>query len=200
MRRTHGTRGIKTFGQITGVGGDVILATDASVDAHRVSAGFLATTGHYGAVGHTYDRLISGPQRAEVAELRAVAYGLRRLYNNGVPSETPIDVRIDSPAALGFLHGWVRGSTRMPSDYRSWRSSGNRPTLEVLRRLVTRNAATLTFSFEKGHAGHVLNEAADSLAKLGLRCAKGYFAPEKFPDLARQYAAQDLAAYRTERP
>jgi hypothetical protein len=44
--------------------------------------------------------------------------------------------------------------------------------------------------------GHVLNETADSLAKLGLRCAKGYFASEIFSDLARQYAEQDLAAYR----
>jgi ribonuclease HI len=189
-------RSIKTFGQITGVDGPVILATDACVDERRASAGFLATTGHYGAVGHTYDAVISGPQRTEVAELRAVAYGLRRLYNNGVPSETPVDVRIDSPAALGFLHGWVRGSTRMPSDYRSWRTSDNTPTLELLRRLVVSNAATLTFSFEKGHVGHVLNEAADSLAKLGLRCSKGYFASETFPDLARKYADRDLTAYQ----
>jgi ribonuclease HI len=192
-------RGIKTFGRIAGVDGPVVLATDASVDKHRAGVGFLATTGHYGAVGHHYDALISGPQRAEVAELRAAAYGLRRLYNNGVSSEASVDVRIDSPEALDFLHDWACGSTRMPSDYRSWRASGNTPTLELLRRLVVRNATTLTFSFEKGHVGHVLNEAADSLAKLGLRCSKGYFASELFPGLARRYAEQNLAAYRTAR-
>jgi hypothetical protein len=62
-----------------------------------------------------------------------VAYGFRRLYNNGVPPGTPIDVRIDSPTALSFLHDWTHGSTRMPSDYRSWRTSGNAPTNEGRR-------------------------------------------------------------------
>jgi hypothetical protein len=87
-------------------------------------------------------------------------------------------------------------STGLPEGYRLWRHSGAGSTLERLRAIVARDCALLSFRHERAHVGNVLNEAADSLAKLGLRCSKGDVERAQLGSLARRYAEQNLAAYR----
>lgn len=88
----------------------------------------------------------------------------------------------------------------MPDGYLLWRQSGAVPTLERLRQTVALRATTLTFRHEHGHAGNTLNEAADTLAKLALRCSNGLIPRDLPAGLARRYAEQDLAAYLQEIP
>jgi len=61
----------------------------------------------------------------------------------------------------------------MPDGYRtSWRASGQQPALVELQQIAEYTPG-LAFTHIKGYAGHPLNEAADSLAKLALRCSRG---------------------------
>ncbi|MDX2850936.1 hypothetical protein PV342_21210 [Streptomyces sp. PA03-3a] len=54
----------------------------------------------------------------------------------------------------------------------------------------------LTFVHEKAHVGNPLNEAADSLAKLGLRCVRGQVSTTELPRLVPLWASGALAEYR----
>ncbi|MFE7215905.1 hypothetical protein ACFU93_39675 [Streptomyces sp. NPDC057611] len=57
----------------------------------------------------------------------------------------------------------------MPNGYETrLRSKGRRPSLIKLH-MYAEYTPNLTFVYEKAHVGNSLNEAADSLAKLGLR-------------------------------
>jgi ribonuclease HI len=188
--------GVQAVGRVAGVPGPLVLATDGAEDARRVGAGFVATSGHFGVRGHPYDHRISGMQRTAVVELRAVFFGLRCLRSTGSGAGLPVEVRVDSLSALSFLEGWAGGGTGLPAGYRLWRHSGAGSTLVRLREIVARDAASLTFCHERAHVGNILNEAADSLAKLGLRCSKGVVERDQLGFLARHYAEQNLAAYR----
>ena len=200
-KRTKRTRrGVKAVGQVQGVPGPLILATDAAVDRSCLGVGFLATSGHYGLQGHPYGQETSGVHRAAVAELRAVWCALDHLHSTGTPSNLPIEVHLDSFHALTFLQEWAHGGSRMPDGYLLWRQSGAVPTLERLRQTVALRATTLTFRHEQGHAGNTLNEAADTLAKLALRCSNGLIPQDLPAGLARRYAEQNLAAYLQELP
>ncbi|MGW3150469.1 MULTISPECIES: ribonuclease H family protein [Streptomyces] len=57
----------------------------------------------------------------------------------------------------------------------------------------------LTFVHQKAHAGHPLNEAADSLAKLGLRCVSGGVPLTELPRLVPLWAPGGLADHRRSR-
>ena len=189
-------RGVKAVGQVQGVPGPLVLATDAAVDRSCLGVGFLATSGHYGLQGHPYGQETSGVHRAAVAELRAVWCALDHLQSAGIPSSLAIEVRLDSIHALTFLREWAQGGNRMPDGYLLWRQSGAVPTLERLRQTVALRSTTLTFRHEQGHVGNPLNEAADTLAKLALRCSNGLIPPDLPAGLARRYAERDLAAYQ----
>ncbi|MET8129007.1 hypothetical protein [Streptomyces sp. NPDC005231] len=113
-----------------------------------------------------------------VTELRAVYWGLKAVLH-AHPGRT-IEVRVDNLQALRHLHSWQQGGTDMPEGYDTHlRSQGRQPTLVKLQ-LLAEHTPHLTFVHEKAHAGHPLNEAADSLAKLGLRCARA--APSRAPN------------------
>jgi ribonuclease HI len=178
------------------VPGALILATDAARDDRRVGAGYLATSGHYGVLGHPYDHQASGERRTVVAELRAVYFGLHHLFRTGAAFGTPVEVRLDNRSALAILEDWARGGTGLPAGCRTWRYGGRTATLDKLRRLVAANTPALTFSHVRAHSGNILNEAADSLAKLGLRCSKGAVTREQLGSSAQHYAEQNLTAYR----
>ncbi|MER6572608.1 RNase H family protein [Streptomyces sp. NPDC001093] len=177
--------------------GTVLVATDAAVDDARAGGGYLATSGHYGARAHPYPRDISGPSRSTVAELRAILWALQAVTAS-VGSSRPVTVLTDSADALGYLTAWQAGGTRMPDGYRvSWRSSDRQPTLVELQQMAEYTPG-LTFTHVKGHVGHPLNEAADSLAKLALRCSKGVVDRGRAAELAPEWAQQNLKAWRAQ--
>ncbi|OEV13809.1 hypothetical protein [Streptomyces nanshensis] len=174
----------------------IVLATDAAVDRTRVSSGYLATTGNAGLRAHVYPAYRADAGRTEVGELRAVDLGLRAVLH-AAPGE-PIEVRVDNLTALKFLQRWQNGDTSLPPGYdASLRSGGESPALVKLQRRC-RDTPGLTFVHEKAHEGHILNETADSLAKLGLRCLRGGVDRADLEGLATLYAKRALTAFRAE--
>ncbi|MGW3458403.1 hypothetical protein ACWDE9_02025 [Streptomyces olivaceoviridis] len=173
----------------------IVLATDASVTADKVGIGYLATTGETGLRAHVYPRYLTTPRvRVVATELRAVYWGLRRIF--AAHPGRPVEVRVDNLAALAFLHAWQNGGDRMPDGYETrLRSQGRRPSLVKLR-MYAEYTPDLTFVHEKAHVGNPLNEAADSLAKLGLRSLRGGVPVAEIPRLVPLWASGALAEYR----
>ncbi|MFJ5559512.1 hypothetical protein ACIQCD_19405 [Streptomyces sp. NPDC093250] len=173
----------------------IVLATDASVAGDKVGTGYLATTGETGLRAHAYPQYLTAPRvRVVVTELRAVYWGLRRIF--AAHPGRPVEVRVDNLDALDLLHEWQRGSDRMPDGYETrLRSQGRRPSLVKLQ-MYAEYTTGLTFVHEKAHVGNPLNEAADSLAKLGLRSLRGRVPATEIPRLVPLWASGALAEYR----
>lgn len=192
-------RQVRVNDKVKAVAGPILLATDASVGGpDRVASGYLATTGHAGLRAHLYPKYLARPHsRVVVTELRAVYWGLTAVLHEH-PGR-PIEVRVDNLQALRHLHSWQQGGTDMPEGYDTHlRSQGRRPSLVKLQ-LLAEYTQHLTFAHEKAHAGHPLNEAADSLAKLGLRCVRGAVPRTELPRLVPLWATGALADYRRSR-
>lgn len=151
----------------------VIVATDASVSGplKRTGAGFVATPGLFGVTGHPYQLAIEGRNPVVVAELRAVWQAVSALIRSPF-ARAQVTVLTDSADALGFLRKWLDGVEVYPVGYQlqAHRASGKRSSLELLSEQLRYDGARYTVTKVHGHAGHQLNEAADSLARLGLRC------------------------------
>lgn len=195
MSRSRSARyGLKYVGSVDAPRrpGPIILATDASVAQNLVGCAFLATTGRFGLQGHTYPTYISGPDRTTIAELRAVGLAMPKLGLSESPE--PVLILCDSQAALRYLADWAGGSERFPDGYlRTTRGQGQRPTLVDLQLRVQKYASLLTFQHQKGHAGHALNETADSMSKLAIRSVReGSTAVRAAPDLGRMWAERTL--------
>ncbi|MEU7470760.1 hypothetical protein AB0A94_19885 [Streptomyces sp. NPDC044984] len=173
----------------------IVLATDASVTGDKVGTGYLATTGETGLRAHAYPQYLTTPRfRVVVTELRAVYWGLRRIF--AAHPGRPVEVRVDNLDALDLLHEWQRGGYRMPDGYETrLRSQGRTPSLVKLQ-MYAEYTPNLTFVHEKAHAGNPLNEAADSLAKLGLRSVRGRVPAAEIPRLVPLWASGALAEYR----
>ncbi|MEV4788562.1 hypothetical protein AB0K53_24460 [Streptomyces tuirus] len=173
----------------------IVLATDASVAGDKVGTGYLATTGETGLRAHAYPQYLTAPRvRVVVTELRAVYWGLRRIF--AAHPGRPVEVRVDNLDALDLLHKWQRGGDRMPDGYETrLRSQGRRPSLVKLQ-MYAEYTPGLTFVHEKAHVGNPLNEAADSLAKLGLRSLRGRVPATEIPRLVPLWASGALAEYR----
>ncbi|MCW6003919.1 hypothetical protein K1W54_04885 [Micromonospora sp. CPCC 205371] len=140
------------------------LATDAAVTGPRVGLGWLSDTGHWGARGHRYPIDACLSETVLVAELRAVAYAWRRIKPTG-----PVTLLLDSQDAIEYLRRWQGGDGRLPAAYRSaYRTDDATPALVGLADTLA-GRPEVTVRWVEGHTGHILNEAADSLAKLGLR-------------------------------
>ncbi|WP_351232191.1 hypothetical protein [Streptomyces sp. NPDC002133] len=193
--QTRKRHGICIDDQVKAISGPIVLATDASVAADRIASGYLATTGHAGLRAHLYPRHLARPGvRVLVTELRAVYWGLKRIL--AAHPGHPVEIRVDNIEALSHLHAWQRGSSGMPEGYDTHlRSQGRTPTLVQLQ-MIAEYTPGLTFVHEKAHVGHPLNEAADSLAKLGLRCVRGQVAPTELPRLVPLWASGALADHR----
>jgi len=148
-----------------GATGPLIAATDAGAKERHAGMGFILTDGRWGMGWRPFfTRIQSGH-----AELLAVAL---LLLKGKAP--LPEVVFLDSRHAWRYLKAWQRGDTgcmpsgadRMPVGWHAG-NSGKAPTL---MRLAARVAVLPAIRFEcvKGHAGHLLNEAADSLASIAL--------------------------------
>jgi len=107
----------------------------------------------------------------------------------------PVTFMLDSTGALGFLQAWQAGDTdQMPAGYslraRTGRAGG-KPTLVLLAEVVAQGGGELRFAHVKGHAGELLNEAADTLAGLARRW---YCRPSMLGQEAMTAKAADIAA------
>jgi ribonuclease HI len=150
---------------------EVIVATDAAVnfDRHWAGSGFVTSSGLWGAAGHPQPPAVAGNAPIVVAELRAVWRAVDALVNSRFVRAN-ITVLTDSGEALGYLLQWRAGHEVYPAGYQLRRLSGTRPSLERLAEQLRHDGDRYTLSKVRGHAGHHLNEAADSLARLALRC------------------------------
>ncbi|GAA3226134.1 ribonuclease HI [Actinocorallia longicatena] len=181
VRRAGGARGDALGGQLSRWSGTrpLVAATDASWKNGRGGMGFLTTDGFWGvgswAVG-PQDR--TGPSKILVTELRAV-----QLLLTSVDPAVPMTILVDSIPALRYLWRWQQGETlALPAGYQDDPAG----LLPLARQLSQR--PHLTFQHVKGHSGHLLNEAADSLASIGRRRASlKYDAETRAADLVNSF-------------
>lgn len=124
--------------------------------------GWLSTAGEWGVGYCPQPKAIAGRDRAAVAELRAVSHAVSELLPAG-----PVTVLLDSEYAARLLRGWAAGGREMPAGYVG--STRRTPMAHRLADLVAAHPTHLRTRWVRGHAGHLLNECADSLALLGLR-------------------------------
>lgn len=130
-----------------------------------------------------------GPSAAVVTELRAVWHAVRRR----VPERTAVVV-LDSSDALHYLDAWARGFVPMPTGYVG--SGTGRPMLHRLAAFVAVHHPLIAWSHVKGHNGHHLNEAADSLAKIGREWCRGTYRRPQAQERAHRLAEGFLADRR----
>lgn len=144
----------------------VVAATDASVTREAVGFGYLTADGRWGLCGrsvHPSDP--DGPAVVLVNELRAVEMCLT---HPGPPADLLL---VDSATAVDYLMSWRAGHVDLqPAGY-DLRARRRRvdPALVRLASLVARLGPALRVQHVAAHDGHLLNEAADSLAGLGRR-------------------------------
>jgi ribonuclease HI len=188
-------RGITGHAVVPVSNGTVLAATDGSIDRHAWAGwAYLATDGQWGCQANSYrsnayDRRggVNGNSGALVTELRAVYLALTT-----IPGQ--LTVLADSTAALRLLEAWQNGDVQqMPSGYslRPRTSDNTIPTLVRLARLTADRGAEVTYTHVKGHAGHLLNEAADALAGVARRWVSSTSRPGQAAMIAR---AADIAA------
>jgi ribonuclease HI len=149
----------------------VIIATDAAVNRStgRVGSGYIATSGLYGLAAHPQPPGIVGHDATTVAELRAI---WRAVSAIGMNAGGPVTVLTDSEAALRYLRHWKADRLQsFPPGYQlqAQRASGKVSSLEKLAGVMLADGSRYTIQKVAGHTGDLLNEAADSLAKLALR-------------------------------
>lgn len=151
--------------------GHLVAATDASWKGAAGGYAYVTSDGRWGLRSHSrYHLDPTGPSRALVNELRAVEFLLAAVE----AANLRITVLVDSAPALGFLAHWRTGDTsRMPRGYSLRPRSSGPPTLV---RLADRISHTqVVFQHVKGHDGHPLNEAADSLSAIARRWVGEHF-------------------------
>lgn len=151
----------------------VVVATDAAVNfqRHRAGLGFVTTSGLFGLSAHPQPQGVVGRSASTVAELRSIWRAVSALHDGGDPFPS-VAILTDSDDALELIRTWQAGDTGVfPAGYqlREQRVSGNQSSLEKLAGLMADSGGYYTVRKVTGHAGHHLNEAADSLAKLALR-------------------------------
>jgi hypothetical protein len=150
---------------------DLVAATDASWKGAAGGYAYVTSDGRWGLRSHSrYHLDPTGPSRALVNELRAVEFLLTAVQAPGLR----ITVLVDSAPALGFLAHWRTGDTwRMPRGYSLRPRSTGPPTLVRLADRISRT--DVAFQHVKGHDGHPLNEAADSLSAMARRWVGEHF-------------------------
>lgn len=162
----------------------LVYATDGSVrlkllgDTYQTGWGFLSSHGHWG-LGHCpQPKAIAGRDAPVVAELRAVWYAVGEAMQAG-----PVLVQLDSRKAADFIEAWKRGEFRMPRGYLG--SQRHTPRLLVLAEVVATHPGNIRTEWVRSHNGHLLNEAADSLARIGSRWRKEKLTREGVEQRAR---------------
>lgn len=94
-------------------------------------------------------------------------------------AETPLHVLCDSQYVINSVTKWMPGWKR-----KGWRKADGKPVLnlELLKELDEElRGRKVTFEWVKGHAGHPLNEAADTRARAAATAFQGRRAPDEGP-------------------
>lgn len=138
-----------------------IVAIDGSRKGNAHSSAYLSTTGEFGVIAAKFGPDRCKPHCALSTELRAAYYGLRRVTHENVT------ILSDNQSTVTWLECWKDGDDTLPHWYTLERSGGKKSTIESLRTVVAARALDLTVVYTKGHAGDLLNEAADALAGIG---------------------------------
>lgn len=166
----------------------LLVATDGSADRPRrtdtylTGFGWLTTAGGWGVGYCPQPAAIAGRDAAVVAELRAVWHAVHQVLPAG-----PVTVLLDSTHALTYLQAWAAGGQQIPDGYLG--SAYHTPMVHRLAALVAAHPTHLRAHWVRGHSGHLLNECADSLARLGRR-----WLAEDLDDTAVRARAEWLAA------
>jgi ribonuclease HI len=176
---------------------DVVAATDASWKDKTHGIGYVVSDGQYGLRGWPMDPLDpTGPSRVLIDELRAVEF----LLSGFARRPDRLTVLVDSIGALSYLHRWQAGeTTTMPAGYNlRARTRATQPTLVRLAELLPR-LPDVSFQHVRGHTGHLLNEAADSLSSMARRRVRERFdvkarAHDLVSAFLRQWHATSVAA------
>ncbi|MEM1039735.1 MAG: ribonuclease HI [Pseudomonadota bacterium] len=85
---------------------------------------------------------------------------------NALKQPCTVDLHTDSQYVKGGMTGWIHGWKR-----NGWKTSAKKPVKnaelwQALDEAVSRH--TVNWHWVKGHAGHVENERADELARMGM--------------------------------
>lgn len=169
----------------------LVAATDASVRGPDAGYGWLATDGRWGLGQCHLDRRQVGAAPVLVAELRAVAAALTK------DTGAPVELVIDSLDAVQLLDLWAAGERRMPPGYLG--SYARRSTLAGLCDLIGGRQRQISWTHVRSHAGHPLNEAADSLAKIAREFRQRGLNPREVESRASGLVEAFLASYADRR-
>jgi ribonuclease HI len=178
-------------------GTPITVATDGSYKLtvgekviKPMSWSYLTTNGLYGVGTSMVPGKLIGEKRWLQAELRAIAAALK-----AVGSDHPVTLLSDSKAALDMIFLWRDGHQVMPRDYDLERSGGRESTLARLAQRVYRDRDLIEPRWIRGHSGHPLNEAADTLAKMARAWAAGELTRDDVALRAPQVALVGLNNY-----
>ncbi|WP_192827212.1 RNase H family protein [Actinopolyspora erythraea] len=130
----------------------------------RLGMGYVATTGQWG-MRQLDEELTAHQQPALLAELHAAAWATRRLTS---PTREFV-LLTDSRDALAFITAWQQGSHELPTGYPARKRDGRPSLLAAWASQLADGTVRVDARWQRGHAGHALNELADSLAKLAVR-------------------------------
>ncbi len=175
---------------------DLVIATDASfVEKGRLhSGGFIGTDGSWGVEAGAFIRDPCRGDCVTVSELRAIWFGLRK-----VSSEQAVTILTDSQGACDYISRWQEGGTSFPAAYslrpRGYLHEDGLPTLQLLQQKV-QGSQRLTVEWVKGHNGHPLNEAADSLAGIGINALREVYDENEASRRAGSLVTSFLLSYK----
>lgn len=152
-----------------------VVATDGSAVKTRgktdwhTGFGWVASDGTWQLGACPIPVELAGRSGALVSELRAIYHAAHTRLPDGA-----VALVSDCEQALRYLDSWSRGDVgRMPPGYVG--SGSHAPMLHRLARLVYANRERIAWTLVRGHRGHLLNEAADSLAGIGRRWCSGTY-------------------------
>lgn len=149
-------------------GGELIIATDASVKDGIHSISYLTSEGDWGVAAARFDTDPCGGNCPGASELRAMYFGLR-----SVPLEKEVTLLTDARGCLVHIRRWQHGATSMPKWYQKdcagLEEQYDLPLLTDFRFHLLHRGERLTAEWVEGHGSNLFNRGAHQLAALGNR-------------------------------